>query len=84
MEYPLGYSPTVKQTTVSEPKSDDRFFNLLNIVENEFNTEDKAKCLRYVFDKMIESRQVRIKEHEEMIAQCQTEIITIRRAFEKE
>ncbi len=84
MEYPLGYSPMVKQMTGSEPKSDDRFFNLLNIVENEFNTEDKAKCLRYVFDKMIESRHERIKELEEMIAQCQTEIITIRRAFEKE
>lgn len=74
----------VKQMTASEPNADDRFFNLLNIVENEFNTDDKARCLRFIFDKMIESRQARIKEHEEMIAQCQAEIITFRRMFEKE
>lgn len=80
MEYQLGYSPTAKSTTASEP---DGFRKMLSIFENEFNTEDRVACLRYVFDKMIESRQSRINEHMEIIAEYEAEIIAIRQAFKK-
>ena len=75
MSYP---SPTLKNVSINEEK----FLNLLSMLENEFSFEDRVKCLRFVFDKMIEQRQQQIKECEGIVQNLTTEIITIRREFE--
>lgn len=71
-------SPKLKNVSINEEK----FLNLLSMLENEFSFEDRVKCLRFVFDKMIEQRQQQIKECEETVQNLAREVTAIRREFE--